>query len=277
MYDRVDKFCQWQRPEFDDNLDAYDHPQGKMPVCEKLFHGYPKGSVGSGRDYQMVYDCLKGDKDPTCKECITIDSVPRCSEGWDKVYSGQTESCQAPDKRMERHAKCGSYIRLESETGKSVEYSEGRGHIRIGNATKESEKKGHLNFQGEEVSGCTGVGTWDIHTSHEECALAAEQTGVRVACVRPEDMQVDWAFEAKDFESGAYIRIMKSGDIRMYSPGTIYETADVSIIQTSPLIDQVTKLVHNYGSEQIDVYCTHTDCTCHGSGQQGGDGAWEAR
>lgn len=250
-YDYVNKWCQWLRPEKDKNYDYFDHPQGKKPICFKRFHGPVTGEVGCGRDEMTVWDCQKGDADPTCSDCSKIDSVPRSGEQWFKVYSTQSESTEAYDSRIELHARCGSYFRVESENsstsgGSSSEYSEGCGHIRLGNATCEGTKKGHLNFNPH--------GTIDIHSKHEEAPIASEQAGTRVTVVAPEDSSVEYAVEAIDFESGAYIRIMKSGEIIIHSPTKI--TLD------APLIDETTSLVHNHGNQQIDGACSHGSCSC---------------
>lgn len=250
-YDYVNKWCQWLKPKKDKNYDFFDHPQGKMPICFKRFHGPVTGSTGIGRDEMTVWDCQKGDADPTCSDCSKIDSVPRSGEQWFKVYSTQSESTEAYDSRIELHARCGSYFRVESENsstsgGSSSEYSEGCGHIRLGNATCEGTKKGHLNFNPH--------GTIDIHSKHEEAPIASEQAGARVTVVAPEDSSVEYAVEAIDFESGAYIRIMKSGEIIIHSPTKI--TID------APLIDETTSLVHNHGNQQIDGACSHGSCSC---------------
>ena len=250
-YDYVNKWCQWLKPKKDKNYDFFDHPQGKKPICFKRFHGPVTGEVGCGRDEMTVWDCQKGDADPTCSDCCNIDSVPRSGEQWFKVYSTQSESTEAYDSRIELHARCGSYFRVESENsstsgGSSSEYSEGCGHIRLGNATCEGTKKGHLNFNPH--------GTIDIHSKHEEAPIASEQAGARVTVVAPEDSSVEYAVEAIDFESGAYIRIMKSGEIIIHSPTKI--TLD------APLIDETTSLVHNHGNQQIDGACSHGSCSC---------------
>lgn len=250
-YDYVNKWCQWLRPEKDKNYDYFNHPQGKKPICFKRFHGPVTGSTGIGRDEMTVWDCQKGDADPTCTACSNIDSVPRSGEQWHKIYSTQTESEEAYNSRMELHARCGSYFRIESDNSSehcssSTEYSEGKGHIRIGNAVTESTKKGHLNYH--------PTGTIDIHSVHEEVPIASESEGTRVIVVSPEDSSVSYAVESKDFETGAFIRIMKDGTIHASSPSKI--TID------APLIDEITELVHNYGNQQIDGTCTHGSCSC---------------
>jgi hypothetical protein len=275
MYDWVWKWCQWLRPKFNRDQDAYEHPEGKMPVCAKLFHGPVTGKVGKGRDCQFVFDCRKGNDDPKCRDCTIIDSVPRSKEGWIKVYSEDTESCQSPSKRMEIHAKCGSYARFESETGNSVEYSEGKSHIRIGNAVCESDKRFHLSVQGETVSGSDGVGTFDLHTNHEEVPLASESEGVRIAGVRPEDDQVTWSYESIDFTTNSFIRIYKDGKIELNSCNgnsqiILDGTTNTITINGTNLVDinaateveHTTPLVHNTASVQTDGTCTHTGCSC---------------
>jgi hypothetical protein len=278
QYDRVDKWCQWQRVTFDENLDASKHPEGKLPICEKLFHGPPKGETGPGRDWQMVYDCKKGDKDPTCKDCIKIDSVPRSAEGWDKVYSEDTESCEAPHKRMERHAKCGSYIRIESETGRSLEYSEGIGHIRIGNNVGEDDPRGHINFKGDVAS---GAGTIDMHAQYERVAYASENSGARTSVVANQDTSVLWACESIYFDKAAYIRIMKDGQIIIHTPYkiTIESTGTDILIKSPTVIEENVHLVHMTENCLIDGHldvdsitvgsCSHVSCSCEGGGSGG--------
>lgn len=184
MYDDVWKWCQWLEPTQDQNHDYYNHPKGRKPICEKIFHGPITGSTGKGRDVIHCWDCVKGDLDPTCALCETIDSVSRESaivggtagEQWFKQYSTWTESIEAYNSRMEWHARSGSYLRFESDdeniAGKpSIEYSEGIGHIRLGNAISEQEKKGHINYH--------PTGSIDIHSEHEEVSLDHEVLGAR--------------------------------------------------------------------------------------------------
>jgi len=260
MYDEVWKWCQWLEPTQDHNHDYKDHPKGKMPVCKKLFHGPVTGQVGEGRDQMFVWDCQKGDQEPTCAQCINIDSVPRNNEQWFKQYSTQTESQEAYRSRAEWHSRCGSYLRFESEDGSgSKEYSEGRGHIRLGGAISEDEKKGHLNH-------CPD-GSMDMHSVHEEVAITAEHKGTRVAVFSPEN-ESDIAASMDDFESNAYVRIMKSGEIILHSP--------IKITLEAPLIDEITDLVHNHGNQQIDGFCSHDGCSCPcgGSGGSTCEGGW---
>ena len=222
-YDLVGKWCQWLKPSEDENKDYYDHPPGKMPVCFKRFHGPPMGvEGGKGRDELTCWDCQKGNTDPTCKLCETIDSVPRSGEQWHKIYSTQTESSEAYNSRIETHARCGSYLRWESddenEAGTtSSEYSEGIGHIRLGGAYTENLKGFHLNVQGKNVNGDKGLGTFDLHTNHEEVVLANETSGVRIAATHPEDDQVTWAYELMNFLTKSFVRCYKSGKLELVS------------------------------------------------------------
>jgi hypothetical protein len=130
MYDDVWKWCQWLAPVQDDNHDYYNHPKGKKPICKKIFHGPITGSTGKGRDEIRCWDCAKGDNDPTCALCETIDSVGRdtvdlvgggrTGEQWFKQYSSQTESTEAYNSRAEWHSRCGSYLRFESDDENTV-------------------------------------------------------------------------------------------------------------------------------------------------------------
>lgn len=230
MYDEVWKWCQWLRPIEDKNMDYKDHPKGKMPICRKLFHGPVTGEEGGkGRDEMLVWDCQKGDNDPTCRLCEIIDSVPRTNEQWFKQYSTLTESLEAYNSRMEWHSRCGSYLRFESDDENpagtsSTEYSEGIGHIRIGNATDEQNKKGHINFH--------PTGTIDVHGDYEEVAINLEELGSRMMVTGSEmelsDNHGIIAYEASYLPLNAFIRIYRDGSIKLCSnTNTTYGSSEI--------------------------------------------------
>ena len=270
-YDIAKKGGQWMKPYQDEWSDFPEEPYPpiKKPYCDRWFHGPVKGTTGRGRDWARVYDyCQEGDATPDCSICKTIDSIGREKNSWDKVYSHETESCEAPSKRRELHVPSGSYLRFDSETGQSVEYSEGCGHIRLGNATCEKEKKGHLNFKGN-IAG--GAGTIDMHAAHEEVPFASEQTGARVSVVHNEDDSVTFAVESIYFDQNAFIRIMKDGQIIIQTPkkitiestdADVHVKAATKITLEAPLVDEITDLVHNHGNQQIDGACSHGSCSC---------------
>ena len=218
-YDEREKLCQYQPLTQEKNLNfikAYPEPK-KPGLCTTWFHGPCKGDKTDdeqppckGRDYQIIYDyCQQGDEEPSCQDCINIDYCQRDDNTWMKVYSSDTMSTEVPPSRYELHQKDGSYLRFENETGMSKEYSEGRGHIRLGNAVAEDLKKGHLNLNPKS--------SIDLHSVHEEAVLSAEALGTRLTVVAPDDMTVNYAVEAMDFASGSYIRILKNGDIVAHS------------------------------------------------------------
>lgn len=291
MYDEVWKWCQWLEPTQDRNHDYKDHPKGKMPICRKLFHGPVTGQPGGkGRDEMFVWDCQMGDAEPTCKNCWIVDSVPRSGEQWFKQYSTQTESLQAYNSRAEWHSRCGSYLRFESDDenpskNTSLEYSEGIGHIRLGNATTEATKKGHINFH--------PTGTIDIHGDHEEKAINAEELGARMMVTGSgmtlSDAHGDIAYEAIYLPLQAFVRIYRDGSIRITSNsdttngcsevelnpnGNCYIwniladayaeiAADGSIeIKSSQGTTCTTPTLHLTGDMQIDGTCTHGSCSC---------------
>jgi hypothetical protein len=247
--DKLEKICPWQ--EATDRTPTGEFmslPEGKKPTCKKWFNGPVNDDKVPtiGRDWMQIFDfCVEGDEDPTCEGCSSIDWPKRRNNTWRKVYAANTMSCVAPNHRMEDHVYCGSYLRYDSENGPSEEYSEGCGHIRLGNATCEAIKKGHLNFNPH--------GTIDIHSEHEEAPIASEQAGTRVIVVAPEDSSVEYAVEAIDFESGAYIRIMKDGEIILHSPTKI--TLDAPLVEETH--DNLTS-----GDNTIVGFCSHGGCSC---------------
>ncbi len=289
MYDDVWKWCQWLAPVQDDNHDYYNHPEGKKPICKKIFHGPITGSTGKGRDVIQCWDCAKGDNDPTCTLCETIDSVGRdtadlvgggrTGEQWFKQYSSQTESTEAYNSRAEWHSRCGSYLRFESDdentvSSPSVVYSEEIGHIRLGNALTESDQRFHLNVQGDRY-GSDGAGTFDLHTNYEGVQLKDESTGVRFAATRPDDDQVLWAYELMDFPTTSFIRCYKTGIIEICSDNgnsviildgttdkiTVDGTTNVEIVAAAEVTCS-TPLTHVTGNMQIDGSCSHGSCSC---------------
>lgn len=288
------KFAQFRplpRPTIQDyDLDfVQEFPDPKKPQCTNLQHGPCNGDSSDtkepclGRDWWTVSDfCQEGDKDPSCEKCVDIDYPKRCKNSWHKKYSRNTMSCQAPNGRDEWKLYNGTYRRAEAETGRSVVYSEGKGHLTEGNASTDQDLRGHWTFQGEKVSGDAGIGSWECSTHTEDVPIGQASQGVRFAGIRPLDMQVLWAWEQMNFPTDSYIRCMKTGDIKLHSltnasyvdiDGTsetvtvcganiIDEQASTVIRQTTDLVDQVTQLVHNHGSEQIDGTCTHGACSC---------------
>jgi hypothetical protein len=247
-----EKFTQYQPLEQDPNdlLFKKKYADPKKPQCLNIQHGNCFGDIRDdsqppckGRDYYHVFDyCQQGDEEPSCENCRNIDYPQRCGNSWLKVYSTDTMSVEAPNSRYELHQKCGSFLRFENETGISKEYSEGAGHIRIENATCEAKKKGHINFNPK--------GSIDIHSVHEEAVIASEALGTRITVIAPEDMSVNYAVEARDFETGSYIRILKNEDIIAYSDTKIkVEAPEVTLkASTKILLDSpVTQYTGTFG------------------------------
>lgn len=286
MYDEVWKWCQWLRPYEDKNMDYKDHLQGKMPICRKLFHGPVTGAAGGkGRDEMFVWDCQMGDAEPTCRLCEIIDSVPRSGEQWFKQYSTKTESLEAYNSRMEWHGRCGSYLRLESDDENpagtaSSEYSEGIGHIRLGNAISEASKRGHINYH--------PTGSIDIHSEHEEVSLDQEELGARTLVTGPlmelSDGHGIIACESIYLPEMAYSRIYRDGSIhhtanndstngcsKLYlevdgTCGLWNIISDDYIEITSQEITADSLLTHITGDLQIDGTCRHHTCSCSTDG-----------
>ncbi|MDD3040722.1 hypothetical protein [Bacteroides sp.] len=284
MYDEVWKWCQWLRPTEDKNMDYKDHPQGKMPICRKLFHGPVTGAAGGkGRDEMFIWDCQMGDAEPTCRLCEIIDSVPRSGEQWFKQYSTKTESEEAYNSRAEWHSRCGSYLRLESDDENpagtsSSEYSEGIGHIRFGNAISENSKRGHINFRGNESS-TDHAGTIDIHAEHEEASFESESQGARISVVANSDDSVDFATKMEYFDKNSFIEILKNGNITLSSlsgMSSIWIDGTTKTITLNGIdyIDEIaseeielnTPLVHITGNLVVDGSLTHGGGSCCGGG-----------
>lgn len=246
-----------------------DFPDLKKPSCENWQHGPCNGDSSDdgkepclGRDWWTVSDfCQEGDKDPSCEKCVDIDYPKRCKNSWHKKYSRNTMSCQAPNGRDEWKLYNGSFRRAEAETGQSVVYSEGKGHIREQNAVSDQDLRGHINWKGDKDGGC---GTIDVHAEDEQVAFASESKGARMSVVNNQDGSVTFAYEAIYFDQAAYIRIMKDGQIMISTPKkiTIESTGDEVLIKAATKITLDSPLTHNTNDVQTDGKCTHAGCDC---------------
>ena len=205
------KLCQWQKPYQDERKDfpRQPYPEGKKPVCLNWQHGEPLGETGPGRDVWMVFDyCHQGDEEPSCENCKNIDYCKREENHWWKFYSEETKSEEALPLRGEYHAPCGSCIRFESSDDgtdgiTSKEYTEGKGFIRIMNATAEDEKKGHVDFHPD--------GSIEIQSSTND---SENETGTRAKVYAPDDPS-GIAFEAVQLDTDASIRIYQDGKMTL--------------------------------------------------------------
>ncbi len=252
-YDIVCKGGQWLEPKQDNWGDFYNdyYPEAKKPFCFRWWHGPVLGHTGPGRDWCFLFDyCRMGDAVPDCRNCKTIDSICRDLNHYIKVYSSETESRKAYPLRGEYHNPSGSYWLFEGCDKPSNDYTsevhtEGKGYWRIQGATDETHLKGHLQHSPN--------GNMDIHS---ETSDPSDNTGARVKVFSHADSG-DIAAEVQWFDTGSYIRIMKSGEIILHSPSKI--TLD------APLIDALTNLVHDHGAMQIDAVCSHAACSCLGA------------
>jgi hypothetical protein len=282
-YTERNKLTQYRPLSQDKNKDfptAFPNP--RKPVCENWQHGPCNGDKTDdekepciGRDYWHVFDyCQEGDRQPSCENCTSIDYCKRCKNTWLKCYSANTMSCQSPNRRIELHTYCGSNLRFENESGQSEIYSEGQSHIQLKNAVSESDPRAQLNLQGKDVSGEAGVGTWDLHTHTEDKPIASEGEGVRFAGIRPDDNQVNWAWELINFPTKSFVRCYKDGDIEINSCNgasvitidgttnkiTIDGTREILLKASEKITADTPLFVHTGLVTAPD--CHHDACTC---------------
>lgn len=121
--------------------------------------------------------------------------------------------------------------------------------------------KGHIHQYPE---GTADLHAGNPHPNKDFIPLATEDHGVRVSVVHPDDNSVDFAFEAIQFATGAYIRIMKDGQIIISTPKkiTIESTEDEVLVKAAAKITLDAPLVHVTEDHQIDGSCTHGPCSC---------------
>jgi len=249
-YDIALKGGQWMEPYQDDNGDfpTQPYPAGKKPFCFRWFHGPVTGSTGPGRDWAWLFDyCRMGDETPSCKACKDIDSIVREGNHGMKFYSSETESKVANPLRGEYFSPCGSYWMFDSLDSdiSSEMFTEGKGFWTLQGALALADLKGHIRHYPD--------GDMEIHSATSD---PNDNTGVRCAVAAPNSTKYDFAFEAIDFTTGAYIRILKTGEIKLHSATKITLDAPES-----------EETGHNTNQS-----CTHGSCSCSLGGGGGGGG-----
>ncbi len=273
-YDIPLKGGQWRAPYQDPWKDfpKQPYPQAKKPYCFRWWHGqkaFQKGDIDEGRDWCFLFDyCREGDACPDCRICGTIDSIGHILNHYFKFYSEQTESRKAYPLRGVYHNPSGSYWLFEGSNKPSDEYvsefyTEGLGFWTIqGSIIQDGTEyyKGHVRHNPK--------GSIDIHSASEWKALADESTGARVAVIAPDDDQLDFAVQLKDFATGAFVQILKSGKIEGYSPSEILWKAGQKITLEAPIVEETNdNIVANHN--QVGS-CSHGPCSCGGGGGGGG-------
>jgi phage baseplate assembly protein gpV len=249
-YDDVNKWCQHVPPLFDlDTQEVITHFPGQHPICSKKFHKY--------RDQIYVTDCKEGHQRP-CNTCTTLDWIKRPAAQWEKIYSDSENACvsdpehpyipptvERAKRRHEWHEPSGSYFVFQNNTD-HADY--GKGLIRLENATAENAMGGHLNFR--------PTGTIDLHAKHCATTVPLEAAGARFMVVASTDTDFTEACEIIDFDTGAYFKIYKNGDVEVSSPTKI--TAKAPYIK----LDGNTEVT---GSLKVDGNLIHGACSCTGT------------
>ena len=216
-YDIADKGGQWMAPYQDEfgDFPVQPYPETRKPFCFRWFHGPVTGSTGPGRDWAWLFDyCHMGDTTPSCKDCKTIDSICHIANHFLKFYSTETESRKAYPGRGIYHAPGGGYWLFESTDKPSDDYvsefyTKGAGFWTLQGAIAEV-LKGHVRHHPE--------GDIEFHSATSD---PADNNGTRCTVAAPSSATFDFAWEAIQFLTGAYRRILKSGKIEDSSSSEI--------------------------------------------------------
>lgn len=233
----VKKTCSWPgMPKIDPNTGDYiEYPPPQHPDCYKR---WPVGTAEqcSGEecfgecekqygDTVFVFDCAKGHADPYCKDCDCMDDIDTCAT-WFKYHSAVSPTENELPYRTKFHHHCGSIFYFDED-----------GTIHLEN--KLYECAGQPDRQGQIHFFPTGTIWVRSEPETEKAAM------VRVVSL--DDSEDLVRVEMIDESTGAYVRIMKDGEIKLYSPTKI--TLDAP-------------LVHVTGDHQIDGFCDHQGCSC---------------
>jgi len=266
----VFKKCPWEEPSKneDDNYTLFPNP--KHPDCNKW---WPKT-----RDSITVFDCKNGHDRAECDQqapCNKLDDIKLRT--WFKNFSDISPTSIDLPWRFKFHHNSESVAIFDNDRTIHVANKEACSTCGGSGCTGKCPTCGGTKLVDDELcptcegtgcdvcpacngSGCATElghhhfypeGTNDIHAGQDQpnkefIALADEIAGVRCSVVHPSDSSVDFAFEAIDFATGAYIRILKNGEIKLYSPVKITLDSDV----------EITGDLHVKQDEQVDGTCS---------------------
>ncbi len=269
----VFKLCPWEAPHQDPITKSFtEFPNPKHPVCVKW---WPKT-----RDSIVIFDCKNGHDRAQCDQCAPCNWLDDLiARTWFKSFTDISNTEYDLPWRFKFHHNSGSVaifdqdgtIHIENKT--SCETCGGTGCTGTcsacsgtgliddelcqtcgGSGQNTCETCGGDSGEGKAHNHYYPVGTVDIHAGNPHPnkdfpSIAEETGGVRTACVHPDDGSVDFAWEAKDFNTGAYIQIKKSGEIVLHSP--------VKITLDAPLVEETN-------DNKVDGFCDHQGCSCTG-------------
>lgn len=195
-------------------------PKPKNPDCHKWWP--------LTRDSIFIHDCPNGHAHPECNKdtpCTCLDDI-QCGT-WLKIFSSISPTMVDLVRRVKFHHHCGSVFFFDDD-----------GVIHLENKTSEgypactATRKGQIHFE--------PTGTIWMRSEPETSDAAM----VRVVSKEDQDsIRVEMVDETTD----AYVRIMKNGEVMIYSP--------VKITLDAPL-------VHVTQDHQIDGFCAHGPCSC---------------
>lgn len=298
--ERVEKLCVWEEPGKNDDGNYTIFPKPKHPICTKWWPVCQDGET-IRRDWLQVWDCKNGHDRPECDQqapCNKPDDIKQRT--WWKYLSDVSDTSIDLPWRVKFHHNSESVFLFDND--KTIHLANKKSCTTCGGSGCDGTCptcSGTKLVEGELCSTCGGTGcdvcatcngdgcteelghqhfypegTNDLHAGGTQpnkdfIPLATENSGVRVSVVHPDDDSVDFAFEAIDFETGAYIRIMKTGDIHGYSPGTITWEAKNSIILDAPTVTETQDNIVS-ANNTIGGSCAHGACSCPCSGASAG-------
>jgi len=225
--DYLFKWSKWRAPDWDSDHNPIDHPLPQHPDCLRGYHDQ--------RDWQLVFDCIKGHGDPWCQGCKNVDFV-LVGSSWFKFISDETDSAKFPKDRIQFHHLSGSVFWFERN---STIYLENRvnevpkAHIKMcpdGRVEVQSRSAGSSSSCCGQVTsacpscgetGCTGECGGSGCTVQDGCC----EVGARIR------VEPDGEIELKNLETDAYIRIETNGEIKLHSPIKI--TLDAPIVEAT--------------------------------------------
>jgi len=279
----VRKLCPWEAPEQDEKGNYIIFKNPKHPDC---FKWWPKT-----RDSIYVFDCKNGHDCAQCDRtapCNLLDDIK--ARTWFKNFSDISNTETDEKWRFKFHHNSGSVaiwdndgtFHLENKTNcvtcggsgcsgtcptckgtrlvddETCPACGGCGQSACKTCSGLDEGKAHTHFYPD------GNIDWHAGNPHpNKCfpLLTEETHGVRVACIHPDStLAVDWNFEAIDFQTGAYIRFMKDGEVVIHSPKKI--TLDADLVEETK--DNLTS-----GNNEIKGTCKHGSCSCPCGGAGG--------
>ena len=229
-YDYLFKWAKWREPEKDEDGNYFGHPPAQHPDCLRGYH--------DTRDWQLVFDCIKGHEDPHCQGCKNIDWV-QAGSTWFKSFSDESDTTKDAKDRVKFHHISGSTIFFDAD-----------GTVYLENRNGESYPLGHIKFFND--------GEIELQSASDPSGEVCGVDGDGSGCTDGARARLfpSGEIELKNLENEAIVKVHSSGKIELKrGAGSISIEADGTINIAGATVN--ISADHLNISASVDGSCPH--------------------